>query len=175
MSQIINLFGANGAPINTIPAPKALVLPSSVAQTVAHGNTSDRYQFVSTGNLIERFQDQGLVLQSAKQGRSKKYDGFQRHVVRMSMPGQGQVGDTKPEILIINSHNGAGSLQFRLGLYRMVCSNGLIVGADIGKLSVRHFGDSVQKVVEDALNDLHTQLPFVAKIVEDMRNKEMSV
>lgn len=171
-NNLINLHNFTaGAPINPI---KPVILPASVTQTQAHTSTSERYQFVNTADLIERLSGNGLVVRSASQSRSKLYDGFQKHVIRMSMPNQ-TVGDTKPEILIINSHNGGGSLQFRLGLFRLVCSNGLIVGSDIGRVSIRHQGNNVQQIVEDALNDLHTQLPFVAQMVESMRGKTMSL
>ena len=173
-TNVINLHNFTvGAPINA--APSKIILPSSVTQVQAHEKTSDRYQFINTGEIVSRFESQGLVLRQATQARSKKYDGFQKHIVRMSMPGQAKVGDTIPEILIIGSHNGTSTHQFRLGLYSMVCSNGLMVGADIGCVKVRHFGTGVQQIVEDALNDLHTQLPFVAKTVEAMQNRVLTI
>lgn len=150
-----------------------LILPTSMTQTQAHVTTSGKYQFVKTTDLVSRLESSGLVVRQAVQARSKKYDGYQKHVVRMAMPDI-KVGDTMPEIMIVNSHNGSGSLQLRLGLYRMVCSNGLMVGSDIGQVRVRHQGNNIGKIVEDALDDLHTQLPFVAETIASMRGTNMS-
>lgn len=157
-----------------INASSKIILPSSVTQTQPHEGVSDRYQFINTGALIERLENAGLVVRQASQARSEKYSGFQRHIVRMSMNGV-KVGDTVPEVVIIGSHNGTSTHQFRLGLYRLVCANGLMVGSDITDVRVRHFGGNVQQIVEDALNDLHTQLPFVAERVEAMRGRNMEI
>lgn len=173
-NNIINLHNFTaGAPINTPVKP--LIIPASVLQTDAHQDMSDRYQFVSTADLIGRFESKGMVVRSAVQSRTRKegQDGFQKHVVRLTMPDM-KVGDTNPEIMIVNSHNGGSGLTFRLGLYRLVCSNGLMVGSDLGKVSVRHFGNNVTKIIEDALDDLHTQLPMVAETVEAMRARGMT-
>lgn len=183
MSNIINLHNFTvGAPVNASVAermakPASVILPSSVVQTQAHDKVSERYQFVNTGALIEGLQAQGLVLRKAEQSRSNKYAGFQKHIVRMGLSDARytKVGDTVPEIIIINSHMGGNSLQLRLGLYRLVCSNGLVVGSEFGSARIRHFGNNVQQIVEDALNDLHTQLPLVAETVEAMRERSMTI
>jgi hypothetical protein len=153
------------------------ILPASVTQTVQHADLSDRYVFINTGDLIRRFEDKGLVVREASESRTRKegHEGYQRHIVKMSLPvDQIRVGDTNPEIVIGNSHNGGGSCWFNLGLFRFKCSNGLMVSTDLGRISVRHFGNNVQKIVEDALDDLHTQLPLVAEHVKKMQELTLS-
>jgi hypothetical protein len=40
----------------------------------------------------------------------------------------GEDGDTVfPQILLTNSHDGKNAFQFQAGLYRLVCSNGLVI------------------------------------------------
>jgi hypothetical protein len=57
------------------------------------------------------------------------------------------------EIVLVNSHDGTTSYQLRAGVYRLVCSNGLIVGDDCFSRRVKHQGNVIEKVVE-AANDL---------------------
>ena len=54
---------------------------------------------------------------------------------------------------VLNSHDGSGAYQLRLGLYRTVCTNGLVVSAGTFPiLSVAHRGDMVADVVRAALH-----------------------
>ena len=43
-----------------------------------------------------------------------------------------------PEVIIRNSYDGSSEVQAMGGAYRLVCSNGMIVGYTIGKKSARH-------------------------------------
>lgn len=59
------------------------------------------------------------------------------------------VGDVVPEVVVINSHDGACAFRLIAGLYRLVCSNGLMVSdAEIESISVRHTGNILQAVVD---------------------------
>ena len=61
--------------------------------------------------------------------------------------------DAVPETLFLNSHDGTSAYQLRLGLYRTVCTNGLVVSAGTFPiLSVAHRGDMVADVVRAALH-----------------------
>lgn len=150
-----------------------IILPASATQTQPHEKVSEKYQFVSTAKLVESMQEAGLVIRQANEARSKKYQGYQTHVIRMTKP-QAKVGDSFPEIIIIGNHHGTKSHTIMMGLYRLVCSNGLVVGSNFGSYSIRHTGNA-QQIVEDALDDLHTQLPYVAEMVNKMKERRMSI
>ena len=55
-------------------------------------------------------------------------------------------GDTVfPQILMTNSHDGKNSFQFQAGLYRLVCSNGLVIAdAQFEDVKMRHMGYSFE-------------------------------
>jgi hypothetical protein len=56
---------------------------------------------------------------------------------------------TAPEVVVINSHDGACAFRLIAGLYRLVCSNGLMVSdGEIASIAVRHTGNILQDVVE---------------------------
>lgn len=96
--------------------------------------TTDKYKFINTDVLVERVSqvlaDQGLNSQYViKSSRGAKTT---RHIVDFRFDQTVNfLGDqVNPRIIIINSYNGESALQVRVGLYRLVCSNGLIVGQD---------------------------------------------
>jgi hypothetical protein len=76
-----------------------------------------------------------------------------RHIVRLRRRFETvQLKDSVPEVVFLNSHDGTSSYQLRLGIFRVVCTNGLIVsrGAFPG-VHVPHRGDVVDEVIEGAL------------------------
>ena len=55
-----------------------------------------------------------------------------------------------PEIIILNSHDGASSFQLLPGIFRSVCTNSLVCGQSFGEIRVPHRGNIVGKVIEGA-------------------------
>lgn len=107
--------------INTCPA----VLGES-----KHKRLNDSYEIVPTINVIRALKDEGWMPTQAVQVNSALPEriGTNRHLVRFRhVESTPIVGDSHPEILIMNSHNGATSFYMNAGLYRMICSNGLVV------------------------------------------------
>jgi hypothetical protein len=91
----------------------------------------------------------------AKAQQSRTLDpeknGFQNHLVRLRQRNTHfTVGASVPEILVKNNHCRSGAFQLRMGVYRLVCANGMVVGDDYGKFSVRHGGFASSQVEEAA-------------------------
>lgn len=100
-----------------------------------HNFNSDRIATLVRSTIL----DLGMKLDSDKIGLKKPSKNAKSTQHRMEF--RIDIGDAeiKPQIIIDNSFNGEGSLVFRYGIYRMVCSNGLMVGTDIGTpIRVRH-------------------------------------
>ena len=93
--------------------------------------TSEKYGFVSSRAICDCLADAGFQPRSIQIQRTNKDErrGFQKHIVRFRhaqlMP---SVGDSFPEMLMINSHDGSSSLKLMLGVFRLVCSNGMVSG-----------------------------------------------
>ena len=66
--------------------------------------------------------------------------------------------DSCPQILLTNSHDGKAAFNFRVGIFRFVCSNGLVISdADFGVVSIRHINytfESLQAKVADMIGKL---------------------
>jgi hypothetical protein len=127
--------------------------PSALAVR-PYAEMSNKYAYIPTLNIIEGMMKAGFQPFSATQSRSR-IEGkaeFTKHLIRFRHQDAAQslaVGDVVPEVVLINSHDGACCFKLIAGLYRLVCSNGLMVSdAEIASIAVRHTGNILQDVVE---------------------------
>ena len=132
----------------------ARLAPSAFA-TQAHDSRSARYTYIPTSEVIDGLRAQGFQPVFAKQGRSRiagKAD-FTKHLVRFRFHGQGpalrRIGETFPEVVLVNSHDGTSAYQIMAGMLRLVCLNGMIVeDRELATVKVPHKGDVVSEVIE---------------------------
>jgi len=79
---------------------------------------------------------------------------------------KGKEGDDAfPQVILTNSHDGKNAFNFRVGIYRLVCSNGLVVAdSEFGNTSIRHINYTFENLREK-MNELISKLPgLVQKI-----------
>jgi hypothetical protein len=122
----------------------------SVLATQAHESRSDRYTVIPTIDILRGMWKEGFapyeVRQSLTRDASKRE--YTRHMVRLRHRGLLGNHSEVPEIILINSHDGASSYQLMAGYFRFVCSNGLIAGDVTSNIKIRHSGDVVGNVIE---------------------------
>ena len=141
----------NSAPIMLSDLQAAV--PSIVA-TEAHHSRSDKYGFISTMDILLGLRDR-FAITKAMQSRVRK-DGtrqaFTKHMVRLrarNVPGVQELGGIFPELVLINSHDGSGSYQLYAGLFRLVCSNGMVIcSEEYGRVKLRHNANAVGDVID---------------------------
>ncbi|HEM7537951.1 TPA: DUF945 domain-containing protein [Enterobacter hormaechei] len=116
-----------------------------------HVSRSDRYSYIPTITLLENLQREGFQPFFACQSRVRDPERREhtKHLLRLRRAGQIN-GQHVPEIIILNSHDGASSFQLLPGIFRSVCTNSLVCGQSFGEIRVPHRGDIVGKVVEGA-------------------------
>jgi len=124
----------------------------SVMAAEAHESRGDRYGFIPTINVLDGLRSEGFqpyeVRQTMVRDQSRKE--FTKHMVRMRHASQISTQGEVPEIILINSHDGTSSYQLMAGVFRFVCSNGLIAGDVCNDVRVRHSGNVVDDVIEGA-------------------------
>lgn len=124
----------------------------AVPNTQPFGGMSGRYQLFSTDQIVERASSLGLVPTAAFYQKARRAnrggDEVRRHCIRMSRTDDiGKVKD-RPEIVIINSHNGSSALEIQMGIFRIVCSNGLVLkGIDYGGAKFYHRKTDMDKIL----------------------------
>ena len=68
----------------------------------------------------------------ARQAARARSPMHARHLIRLRRRFETiQLRDAIPEILFLNSHDGTSAYQLRVGLFRVVCTNGLVVSAGV--------------------------------------------
>jgi hypothetical protein len=81
--------------------------------------------------------------------------------------------DAVPEIIYLNSHDGTSAYQLRVGLYRAVCTNGLVISeGTFPVFRVAHRGDIVADVVRAAL-EISERFDVLAGAVERMEHTHL--
>lgn len=143
-------------------------------------NRSSKYQSVNTQGIINSLEADGFEItdfQAAKVRKTSKI-GFQKHLLRITRPDlqfefKG-ITDSRPEIVLINSHDGSTSLKLMIGIYRFICANGLMVGDTFDGYSIRHVGNDIQHKINESLDDIKRKLPLVAERIEAFQNLQLT-
>ena len=154
--------------------------PMAFKTAPTNPGVSGRYTQANTATVIDDLAKLGWYPVQAKQAREKKGSSGIRsfHMVAFQNPdikihktlenGE-KVVDTYPRIILTNSHDGFNSFKFMVGLFRLVCSNGLVVCSDqMVNMSIRHGNydfEELRRVVATAIE----QVPGIVQTMNDMR------
>ena len=100
---------------------------------------SRRYGFVDTAQAISILNDHGWnpVRAVQKPSRLSENIPFQDHMLSFA-PAQLDDRDNQPNLILYNSHNGKSALKLFIGVYRCLCSNGIIAGDSLFESKLRH-------------------------------------
>lgn len=126
--------------------------PSVFAQD-KHASRSDKYTYIPTSEVLAGLRKEGFQPYEVRQGGSRDEEkrGFTKHLIRLRRESAPSVGDSLREIVLLNSHDGTSSYQLMSGVFRLVCSNGLIVSeGDMQTIRIPHKGDITSQVIEGA-------------------------
>lgn len=147
--------------------------PAALAHT-PDPRTSPTYTFLSSERVIHALELAGFVPVGAAQARTRSQTASRllsaRHVIRFRRRYETvTLRDCICEIIFLNAHDGRTATQFRLALYRPICTNGLIVCNDqLPVWRVPHRGQILDEVIAAALQ-LAEQFSHVAAWVERMQ------
>jgi hypothetical protein len=107
---------------------------------------------------MEAFQDMGWMVNSAQAANRGKTQQHSRHMLRLRhkdyLDGF-RVDGIIPELIILNSHNGSWALRMMLGMFRMVCTNGMVAGSVWEGVTLKHYR---LKEVENKIQMVTAQL-----------------
>jgi hypothetical protein len=147
----------------------------AVFASSAHESRSPKYMFIPTERVLSGLMSAGFVPVDARQTQSRRGSPVHaRHVLRLRRRFETvQLRDTIPEIVFLNSHDGTSAYQLRMGLFRVVCTNGLIVSRGaFPAYCVSHRGNVVDEVVAAALG-IAERFESLAGQVERMEQRRM--
>ena len=134
---------------------------------------SKHYSFVPTSRVINDLRSLGWNPVDAKQvkARKKETNGYQKHMITFENDSYKTEGTTEyPQLLLTNSHDGGNAFTLSAGIFRLVCSNGLVIKTeDYGTSRLVHKGysfDSIQKLVNDFVATIDETLTRITAMKE---------
>jgi hypothetical protein len=134
-----------------------------------HPEVSARYVFISTVQLIQALMDAGFQPVNARQTNARHDPQFTKHMIRFRHARESlSLREVVPEVILINAHDASSVYQLRAGIYRPVCTNGLIARmGDFGVIHVPHRGNIIQNVVDGAISIMRG-FSTVGEVIERM-------
>ena len=151
-------------------------VPAAFAEAADPLRTSKHYTFISTAQVVSALLEAGFEPTRAQQTRARNADasGHAKHMIRFSHTKESlTLVDAIPELVLINSHDGTSAYTLRAGLYRPICTNGLLAQiGDFGVIQVPHRGNVVANVVEGALA-ITRGFADMGAVVEQMHGKQL--
>lgn len=144
----------------------------------AHPKMSTQYGFIDTMAAVRVMNDEGYQVVKAVQDKARQRDPmFVRHALTFrhesSLAGPTEVGEYVPQILLINSHNGRTQMSMRAGLYRYICSNGMVVGNDTMRDAIRHTRNLTDQIIDRVRKAAALNVPL-AKQIEHWKTVELT-
>lgn len=137
---------------------------------------SEKYKLVPTKLIADKFKSMGFVVDEYVETRVRKKSkqGYQKHMVRLSNPQLLSTNhkDVRLQLLVINSHDGLSSFQIKLGFFRLVCSNGLIVGDVFESVNLRHAGNILNEI-DGAVEKIVAQINKLDNAIQKMKDTKL--
>ena len=135
------------------------------------------YEGIKTSTVIASLAVSGWELESSSQRRAYKgaeEDAF--HVARMKHKNFVTAEGDRVELVISNSHDKSSSFTVNIGIFRLVCSNGLILGDRLLQPMIIPHKGFLTKVIPDLI-DLYTvkAMDIVETNVRSLQNKELDL
>lgn len=129
----------------------------SLFQDQPYHEVSSKYHFIPTIEIIEQLRAENWYPVTVNEAgvRDLSKNGFQQHYVRFQHfsdlinPNANVV-----ELLLFNSHDRSMSFSISAGVYRYICSNGLIIADSVfDSYKIKHLGERENDVI-DAVNKI---------------------
>lgn len=129
--------------------------PTIFAKRAIEG-VSDNYGHVATFSIIQAMGENGYDLVEVRQSRRRDEAlmRYTKHMLKFRKQGSIKAllkrGDVIPQVVMLNSHDRSSGFHLYAGMFRVVCSNGLMVadGQFVEPIKVRHTSHMVQDIVE---------------------------
>jgi hypothetical protein len=153
--------------------------------TTSQPNMSSKYKLCNTmEQIIKPLNKYGFTIDlendiSYSKVKELKNEGYQKHVMVFKHHDFKIDDDNILQLLVTNSHNGTTSVKFDLGIFRTVCSNGLVVGDKLNSIRVLHrgnnFEDNLKRAIEFMIDNSDNAIDKVKRFREIILNPSQIV
>jgi hypothetical protein len=136
-----------------------------------HDSRSTRYAYIPTYRVLEALRREGFLPVEVRQSitRIPGRSDFTKHMLtfRHGTAAAARVGDSIPQLSLVNSHDGSSSYRLYAGLHRFICSNGLLVcDGEFDSISVQHSGNIRDRVIEGSFEVIEEAVKAGERVAE---------
>jgi len=177
----------------------ALLCPVAMKTTMTNKEITElglskHYSFVPTIDVVNDLRTLGYDCVDATQVKSRKKstNGYQKHMLTFEHPDHkvDQVKEVEladgttetqilppeeyPQLLLTNSHDGGNAFTLSAGIFRLVCSNGLVIKTeDYGTARLVHKGYSFE-AVQELVKEFEETISNVISKITAMKEVELT-
>jgi hypothetical protein len=148
----------------------AEICPAVLTETAAP-ETSGRYGFINTMQAMQILGDYGYRPTQATQrpSRNAAHRPFAMHAISFAHDSDLNENnkDSRPEIILYNSHDGKSALKLYSGCFRFICSNGIVAGNGF-QSKMRH-SHTTANGFESMLKETAANLPRMMQRVSTLQ------
>jgi len=132
--------------------------------TTKSDRLTDRYVSLNTSDVLPIMADYGY-LRKASADHAAHMLAFSKTTDIV------EAGDIRPEIILYNSHDGTGSVKLFAGVFRFICSNGIVAGDGFQS---RIYHSKALTGFEEMLRNTVATLPDLMGRIDRMRGVSLS-
>lgn len=140
--------------------------PKSVFAESPIEGVSAKYSFISSAEIVERFLSSGFEIHRYGGVNPRNNGGpHARHFLTFANKSIPNLVDPRdpnyggiPEVLLTNSSDGKSAVQFSVGVFAVICSNGLVVGTEYARKRFKHMNLTeldVDNLISEFINSPH--------------------
>ena len=171
--------------LQTLTINEAISRVPAIGSTGPSERVSDRYQFVSTQEILERVQQDGWIITGASAQSRSPYAQHRITLVHQNDIEKArnfvadlatQPDDGIPRIEMFNSHDRTKRLMFAIGYFRFVCSNGLVVASGPAEtIRTKHrFSDDRLDQIMEQVSEISNRFPVINNTINDFRSRQLT-
>ena len=142
-----------------------------------HYDVSDKYHFIPTIDVINEIKANNWypVTVSEASVRDETKEGYQQHLVRFRhFDDLLHPQDNAVELLLFNSHDRSKSFSISAGIFRFVCSNGLVIADSVFEsYKIKHLGEKENDVAQ-AVASITAIKPKLMQKIEMLESIELT-
>jgi len=142
-----------------------------------HFDVSDKYHFIPTIDVINEIKKNNWYPVSVSEAsvRDIEKEGYQQHLVKFRhFDDLLHPQDNAVELLLFNSHDRSKSFTISAGIYRFVCSNGLVIADSVFEsYKIKHLGDR-ENDVATAVASITAIKPKLMEKIERLESIELT-
>lgn len=144
----------------------------------AASEVSKNYAFLSTKNLIETLEKKNIVPFAVAQTKARTEEAKEtsRHLIRFRHTDHRiKLGEVIPEIVLETSHDAKSAFKFSLGLFRLICENGLVAPCSIlNTIRIKHINANDSDVIDASFEVLDKSDDAIENILQ-MKKKILTI